>query len=43
MKSIPTPLAKSVLVPLGLTAVTSRCSYPKEHFCVCNDNINNFQ
>ena len=45
MKNLLTPLAKSVLGPLGLkTAVwENRCSYSKENIWIRYDNINNFK
>ena len=41
MKGVLKPLAKSVLIPLGLYQY--RCRYTKESFWICHDNINNFK
>ena len=45
MGNILTPLVKSVLVQLGLTAaqISNRCSYFKEKFWIRYDSINNFK
>ena len=45
MKNLLTPLAKSVLGPLGLKAAVweNRCSYSKENIWIRCDNINNFK
>ena len=44
IKNVLKTLAKSVLIPLGLTAaaISNRCSYSKEPFWIGYDNINNF-
>ena len=45
MKSLLTRLAKSVLIPLGLTAadVSNRCSYLNENLWIRHDYIDNFK
>ena len=45
MKNVLIPLAKSVLVPLGLTATASATdgAIQKKKNCFQNDNINIFQ
>ena len=45
MKNVRKSLAKSVLIPLGLTAAVSAtdAAIPKRRFLIQYDNINNFE